>query len=86
MPRGATGALFAQDQPTTVLAIGTVGFGLALAMLERLAEACAIFEDLGHLAPVDWIPQSPSIGVGLHWGDWLWCGTTRGDSACGNRD
>ena len=69
-----------------MLAIGAVGFGLALAMLESLTKARTIFEDLGHLAPIDRITQGPSIGVRLHWGDRLRCGTTRGGSACGDWD
>ena len=69
MPRGSTGALLAQDQTTAMLAIGAIGFGLALTMLEGLTEARPVFEDLGHLASVDGIAQGPPIGFRLHWGN-----------------
>ena len=55
MPRGSTGTLLAQDQTTAMLAVGAMGFGLALTMLEGLTEASSVFEDLGHLAPIDGI-------------------------------
>ena len=86
MPRGSTGTLLAQDQTTAMLAVGAIGFGLALAMLEGLTEASPVFEDLGHLAPIDGIAQGPPIGFRLHWGNRIWSGSTRGSSTCGDWD